>query len=361
MELRHLRYFAAIVHEGTASGAATRLYVTQPSLSRQVRALESELGVRLFERANGRLTLSRSGQALLPLVRDILERTEALRIAAAIHGRGRLESVTIGVPTVTFSDVVGPFIAGLQPDDPVADVFLSDGLRPVEMLQAGADLAIGTQRPSAPYEFLPLAVQPVWAYVPARHPWAGRKQVTLTELLAEPLISLPSNFTSRESLDNAVVEAGEGFTSLLVAANGAVAQALAASGRGIAVVSDDPRYGVVPVMVDLGHRLLSIRLFAAWDSRHPGIATLAALAARIGEFVRWRYRDTTLAISEADPTVTVPLEHLGQAIRALDGDRIPCEDHFRSRLSRNKSPDFPELLALADFDLDTFRRRGDRR
>ena len=173
MELRHLRYFVATVEAGTVSAAAGRLHLTQPGLSRQLRQLELDLGVELFERSGGRLTASRTGRALLPLARDLLGRAEALRVAATFHAHGRLDRLTIGAPTVTLTDVVSPFIATLEPEDPTADVLGADGLSPVETLLQGADLAIGTVRPQAPYRSRALAVLPVWAYVPSGHPWAA--------------------------------------------------------------------------------------------------------------------------------------------------------------------------------------------
>ncbi|WP_230860856.1 LysR family transcriptional regulator [Actinoplanes aureus] len=289
MELRHLRYFVATAEAGTVSGAAGRLHLTQPGLSRQLRQLERDLGVALFDRSGGRLELSTTGRELLPQARDLLQRADALRVAAAFHAHGRLERLTIGAPTVTLTDVVSPFIATLAPEDPTIDVAGADGLSPAETLRLGADLAIGTVRAAAPLVFRPLAVLPVWAYVHQDHGWAGRSSVALSELLAEPLIVLPPAFTARQSLDAAVTAAGGSWATAIEAANGTVAQALAAAGRGIAVASDDPRFGLVPLAVTTGDRRLSIRLVAVWDSRHAAASTIAEFADRLGRYVRRRY------------------------------------------------------------------------
>jgi DNA-binding transcriptional LysR family regulator len=113
--------------------------------------------------------------------------------------------------------------------------------------------------------------------------------VTLAELLGQPLIGLPAAFTARQSLEAAVAEVGATYGSLVEAANGTVAQALSAAGRGIAVASDDARFGLAPLAVDLGDRLLSIRLVAVWDSRHAAASTIEGFARRLGGFVRSRY------------------------------------------------------------------------
>ncbi|MEU4693685.1 LysR family transcriptional regulator [Actinoplanes sp. NPDC023714] len=289
MELRHLRYFVAIAEAGTVSAAAARLHVTQPSLSRQLRQLERDLGVDLFDLVGRRLLLSPAGRTLLPLARDVLGRAGALRAAAAFHARGRLERLTIGAPTVTLTDVVAPFIAGLRADDPTADVLGADGLSPAETLRLGADLAISTVAAGDPFRSRPLAVLPVWAYVPPSHPWASRATVTLAELLRESLIVMPRSSTARQSLDAAVAGSMAGEFRAVEAANGTVAQALAAAGRGIAVATDDPRFGLIPLAVDLEDRHLSIRLIAVWDSRHAAAATIEQFATRLATFVRTRY------------------------------------------------------------------------
>ncbi|RYB92780.1 LysR family transcriptional regulator [Nocardioides glacieisoli] len=290
MELRHLRYLVAVADHGTVSRAAEQMHVTQPGLSRQLRRLEQYLGVDVFDRSAGRLSLTSAGRALVPLARDLLGQAESFRVAATFHAEGRLERLTVGAPTVTLTDVVAPFIATLADEDPTADVLSADGISSVEALTRGADLAIGTARPRPPYRSHPLAVLPVWAYVPQDHAWAARRRVTIAELAGQPLVILPAAFTARQALDDALATTGDTWDSLVEAANGTVAQALAAAGRGVAVVSDDPRYNLVPLPVELpGQGHLSIRLVSVWDSRHTAAPTLEALARRLSTFTRERY------------------------------------------------------------------------
>lgn len=290
MELRHLRYFAAVAEHGTVSRAAERLHVTQPGLSRQLRQLESELGVDLFERSAGRLSLTSAGRALVPQARDLLGQVESFRVAATFHAEGRLERLTVGAPTVTLTDVVAPFVATLAEEDPTTDVLGADGSSSADVLARGADLAIGTARPGTPYQSRPLAVLPVWAYVPPDHRWASRSRITLMELAGEPLVALPAAFTARMALEDALTGAGTTWGMLVEAANGTVAQALAAAGRGVAVVSDDPRYDLVPLPVEVPSQgLLSIRLVSVWDSRHAAAPTLDEIAQRLSVFTCERY------------------------------------------------------------------------
>ena len=298
MQLRHVEYFVATVDAGSVSGAARALHVTQPALSRQLRQLEDDLGVALFDRAAGRLALSRSGTALLPRARELLAAAHALESAARVHRRGGVERLTIAAPTVTLTDVVSPFVATMSPDEPVVDVRSADGARAADVLRAGADLAITAQRPAPPYASRLLAVLPVWAFVRRDHAWAGRARVPLRELVDEALVVPPHGYGAREALEAALTVAGLSARELVEAGNGTIAQALAASGRGVAVVSDDPRYDLHPVAVGLTDRdgegaELSLRLVAAWDAGSVASSTVAALATRLAAWTVSRYGSAT--------------------------------------------------------------------
>jgi DNA-binding transcriptional LysR family regulator len=80
MELRHLRYFIAVAEELNFRRAAERLYVAQPAVSEQVRKLEDELGVRLLERSQRKVSLTDAGTALLSEARRVLHEVEMARV-----------------------------------------------------------------------------------------------------------------------------------------------------------------------------------------------------------------------------------------------------------------------------------------
>lgn len=289
MELRHLRYFVATADAGTISAAAQAVHVTQPALSRQLRQLEIDLGVALFDRSPGRATINRTGLALLPQIREVIAGVDALRAGAAFHATGRVERLQIAAPTVTLTDVISPFVATMAPDDPVVDVRVGDGLTTAEMLSTGADLAIGTNRPPPPYRSIPLADLPVWAYVPPTDSWRRRRRIDLELLLTRPLIVVPATFTARAALESALAAHDLAPQTLVEAANGTIAQALAATGRGVAVVSDDPRFDLLPLAIDIDRTPLHIRLHAAWDPRSIAADAVGSVLRRLTVWVQTHY------------------------------------------------------------------------
>ncbi|TNC34614.1 LysR family transcriptional regulator [Mumia zhuanghuii] len=289
MELRVLAYFVATAEAGTVSGAAVALHMTQPALSRQLRGLERELGVDLFTRARGRLTLNAAGTQFLPVARDLLRRADEARDAASALAAGRLEALTIATRTTTLTDVIAPFVAGLRPDDPVPTILETEVGDPHLALRDGADLALVFDRPGPDLAGAPIAVLPVWAYVRADHAWAGRRSVALDALVAERLVVLRAGMRARHVLDVAVETAGLALGSHVESSHPQVAQALAAAGRGVAVVTDDPRFDLVPLEIEGAHGPVRVHLWAAWEPDHHAAGTLADLTSRLRAFCVARY------------------------------------------------------------------------
>jgi DNA-binding transcriptional LysR family regulator len=289
VELRTLRYFVAVADTGSVTAAARTQHVAQPSLSRQLRQLERELGIALFDRREGRLTISAAGRLFLPVAREVLSRAAAARDAAASLAAGRLERVTIAAPGTTLTDVIAPFVATIGPDDPLPAVRESLPRTIYAELGRGADLVVGTEPPPAAIRSMPLAQLPVWAYVPAGHPWVGRDEVDLADLLRENLLMLTDDFHPRQALDRAVSAEGRGYGPLLEFNAPQVAQALAAAGRGVAVVSDDPRFDLHPVGIVGTRGPVHISLYAAWEPGHHAVHAIAGLAQRLSDFCVARY------------------------------------------------------------------------
>src|ERR1700761_8595677 len=99
MELRHFRYFVAIAEERSFTRAAERLWVAQPSLSSQIRRLETELGVRLFERHTRGVDLTDAGALLLKRARATLEAADVARATGRDLEAGLVGTVRLGLAT----------------------------------------------------------------------------------------------------------------------------------------------------------------------------------------------------------------------------------------------------------------------
>lgn len=290
MELRTLRYFVTVSDAGSVTAAAGSLHVAQPSLSRQLRGLEHELGVELFDRDAGRLRLNAAGRQFLPVAREVLDRADAAREVAAGIATGRLKHIRIVAPGTTIADVVAPFLATLLPDDPLPAVRAEVPRSIYDALPGIADLVIGTEPPPARLTRTAVADLPVWAYVRGDHAWADRGTVDPAELVTERLLVLTDDFHPRRALDRAAAQARIGYTDVLEFDTPVVAQALAAAGRGVAVVSDDPRFDLHGLRIRRARRRpVHISLYAAWDPSHHAAATIAALARRLSTFCITRY------------------------------------------------------------------------
>jgi DNA-binding transcriptional LysR family regulator len=288
VELRSLRAFVAVADLGTVSAAAADLHVAQPALSRTVQQLESELGVPLFERTRGRLTLSPAGRQLLPLARRCLDDAAEVRAMAEFLAAGRLHEITIAAPATTLADVISPFVATLRADDPTPHLLTTGGRDVLRALETGADLVVTGGAAVDTLAGRRIGSFPVYAYVPASHPWADWAAVALADVAATTVIVPPVGFPARAAVEHA--GAGLTWTDRVEASDGTVAQALAAAGRGVALVSDDPRFELRQLAVLApGGDPLRFDLHAAWERRHPGAATLRETADRIAAFTAERY------------------------------------------------------------------------
>src|SRR5882724_6910743 len=100
MELRHLRYFVAIAEERSFTRAAERLWIAQPGLSSQIRRLESELGVKLFERHTRGVDVTAAGEVFLQRARAVLAAADAAESVGQDIQAGRVGSIRLGVSAV---------------------------------------------------------------------------------------------------------------------------------------------------------------------------------------------------------------------------------------------------------------------
>ncbi|MDQ0599194.1 DNA-binding transcriptional LysR family regulator [Streptomyces canus] len=199
VHLRDLRYFLAVAEDLHFTRAAERLYVSQPSLSKQVRALERQLGVELFRRDRHGVALTGAGEALLPHARRVLADWVEGAAAVAAARSAQRSTLVVGMSTSPGRGGLLPairsrFTAG-HPDaalrvrqvsweDPTAG--LADG---------DADVAfVWLPLPDADrYAWTVVAEEPRLIALPETHPLASRPELDFADLADEPFLALPES------------------------------------------------------------------------------------------------------------------------------------------------------------------------
>ncbi len=216
MELRHLRYLVAVADELNFTRAAERLGIAQPSLSAQIRQLETEMGTRLFRRETRGLELTDAGKLLFEEARIILTEVERAKTGVARRARGETGKINIGAAGATYFHPLIPAILRefrtahpeviLVPEESNTSMLLA-------RLRAGViDLAF-VRPPFADTDGLslePLVKEPVVIALPAEHPLARSKSAPLAALAHERLILFPRgiNPTVYDAILDAFARAG---------------------------------------------------------------------------------------------------------------------------------------------------------
>jgi DNA-binding transcriptional LysR family regulator len=197
VDTRLLRYFAAVAAEGNLTRAAERLFVSQPALTRQIRQLESQLGVRLFIRSQAGMTLTTAGQTLAERVPAVLAGwDQALQDTKATASRAA-QVLRVGFISSAANEATQQIIAAFARRRP--------GWR-VDLQQAAwsdATAGLATSDVDAALLRLPfpgqdgmrievLLTEPRWLALSATHPLAGCDQISFDQLWDEPFIAAPA-------------------------------------------------------------------------------------------------------------------------------------------------------------------------
>ncbi|HEX4341940.1 MAG TPA: LysR substrate-binding domain-containing protein [Verrucomicrobiae bacterium] len=195
MELRHLRYFVAVAEKLNFTKAASQLRVAQPALSRQIRDLEDELGASLLDRGPRQVKLTEAGKIFLPEAKAVLERADlaikAVRMARE-NGRTQIHIGYAPSPTVELLPCALHAFQGMAPN---VRVMLHD-LSSEEMLRGLYDSKLDLclmVRVSAKalrgLKFELLREYPVCVAFSPNHPLAKKKEITLKQIVNEPLLA----------------------------------------------------------------------------------------------------------------------------------------------------------------------------
>ncbi len=195
MEFRHLRYFVAVAEEESLTRAAKKLHVSQPTLSRQIADLEDELGVALFDHGARTIGLTGVGRVFLEEARAVLQRGDlAVQMIRAVAG-GQRGEINVGYAPSPTVELLPQILRLFQESNPDIRVQLHDtsGAETIAGLHSGAlDLALtvqGLQKTMAGLTFEELRRYALCVAIPAGHPLAAARKVSLKQLLNEPFIA----------------------------------------------------------------------------------------------------------------------------------------------------------------------------
>ena len=238
MNLRHLRTFVEIADARGVARAAARLHLTQPTASRQLNALEAELGVPLFNRIGHRIQLTSEGEDLLQRSRRLLGDAEAMGERARALKSGQTGLLRVGATPQWIESIMVHFLARYRPRHPGVEVHLIEdggvGL-PVRLERGDVHLAI---MPEGDERFAGHLLYPIYvlAVMAKNHRLSRRRLLDVADLADEPLLMLNPAFASREWFQTACQAARIRPKIVFESASPQTLIALAAGGHGIGVV-----------------------------------------------------------------------------------------------------------------------------
>ena len=197
MELRHLRYFIAVAETGSMTEAAEqRLHTAQPSLSRQIRDLEAELGVTLLIRGARGVELTPAGKVFLDHARMVFLQVEAAAEAARRAAEPPKTSFTIGFLSGYEVDWLPPVMSILRDELPDIDVVITSQESPnlaAALVRGKIDVAfLRPEKQAAGLVYRLLRKDPLIVLMPADHRLAAQESVSPEEIVGETLIGVPA-------------------------------------------------------------------------------------------------------------------------------------------------------------------------
>ncbi|HEU4850827.1 MAG TPA: CysB family HTH-type transcriptional regulator [Telluria sp.] len=281
MNFRQLRSIREAARRGyNLTEVANVLFTSQPGVSRQIRELEDELGIEIFERNGKRLTgMTEPGKAVLPIIERLLLEAENLRQAGHEYADEKRGTLTIATTHTQARYVLPRVVQSFRAAFPGVRIALqqSSPEHIAEWILSGkADIGIATEGLS---QFEELVSFPCyqWSHmivVPEAHPLAARGQVTLADLAEYPLITYDVGFTGRGHIDDAFARAGHSPDIVLTAMDSDVIQQYVLLGLGIGIVAS------MAVQPAPANGLVTL------EAAHMFAPNLTRLAVRRGAYLR---------------------------------------------------------------------------
>ena len=242
MELRHLRYFVAVADAGSLTVAAARkLHTSQPSLSRQIRDLEDEVGAQLLTRSAHGIELTPAGRAFLDHARLVLSHAEAAAGAARRIANPTKPCFVMGFLTGHELTWMPEALQILRDELPNIDVMISSQYSPqlADALSKGkVDAAFLRREQGMPdLAFKLLVKEPLVVILPNDHRLAALKSISPRDLMGEPFVVVSDTApVLRAVIDDYLKRSGADITPAHEADHLAMGMSLIASTRGVGLL-----------------------------------------------------------------------------------------------------------------------------
>jgi LysR family cys regulon transcriptional activator len=245
MKLQQLRYICEVAkHDLNVSATAESLYTSQPGISKQIRTLEDELGIQIFQRSGKHFTdVTPAGRAILEVAGDILDRVENIRRIAREASDQRRGSLSVATTHTQARYVLPPIIRTFIDKYPNVSLHMHQGtpMQISELASKGTvDFAIATE---ALELFSNLVMMPCYRWnrsviVPHGHPLAGHAgRLTLADIASYPIVTYVFGFTGRSQLDKAFNSAGLKAQVVFTASDADVIKTYVKLGLGVGIVA----------------------------------------------------------------------------------------------------------------------------
>jgi LysR family hca operon transcriptional activator len=242
MELRHLRYFVAVAEAGSLTVAAEQtLHTSQPSLSRQIRDLEGEVGAQLLRRRARGIELTPAGRAFLDHARSVLSQVEAAAEAARRVAHPAKPCFSLGFLTGHELTWMPEALRILRDELPNIDVMISSQYSPLladSLAKGRIDAAFLRRERGVPeLAFRPLVREPLVAILPSNHHLASLKAVSPRDLVGETFVAVSNTApVLRVVIDNYLKRSGVNITPDHEADHLSMGMSLIASTRGVGLL-----------------------------------------------------------------------------------------------------------------------------
>lgn len=193
--LRHLSYFKIVAEERHFGRAAKRLGISQPPLSQQIKILESNLGVRLFERSRSGVSLTAVGHQILPAVERLVSEGESLESTVMEARLGRTARISIGAIAFTMSELLPAILNTARKQMENVSIYIQEfdsNEALIALQRENIDVAfLRAEESTGSLKIVPLAREKLVLALPKNHPMSKRNQVNLSALAREPMVFCP--------------------------------------------------------------------------------------------------------------------------------------------------------------------------